>query len=117
MKERILWFAILLSTLVYAVLAVVLSHGPTMPARALVTDPQDLAVTIVATVLFVTAFWAGSRFKDARGYFAMLALLESACVAGLVGALKSGDWRVFVVPFCLSMIGMIYAYPRASEQS
>lgn len=114
--QRIVWLAILASTLVYAALAVVVPHGHTGPARALVTDPRDIAVVVVAAALFITAFWAGSTFKDARGYFAMMALLESASVVGLVGAIKGGDWRIFILPWCLSMIGMIYAYPRASEQ-
>lgn len=113
--HRIVWFAILFSMLVYAALLPIVSRGSREPAGTLARDPSAIGVIVVAAVLFVTAFWASSwlRNRDAgRAFFVMLALLDSVSLVGLAGAFRTGDWRLFVVPWCLSMIGMVYAWPR-----
>ena len=115
--KRTLWYAIFFTTLVYAALAFIVAHRHSTPAMSL-ASPNDIAVIVVAALLFTISFGVGPVLKVrdvARGYFVTLALLETVCLVGLVGAFRTGDWRVFVAPWCLSMIGMIYAYPRASE--
>ena len=116
--RRIVWFAILGSTVIYAVVAfLVVPRGEREPVGALARDPSAIGAIVVAAALFVTAFWAGSylRNRDAdRAFFVMVALLEAVCLTGLVGAFRADDWRLFIIPWSLSMIGMVYAWPRRS---
>ena len=119
--QRILWTAILFSTFVYAgVAAFVARQNAHGSIRSLLSNPRDLAPIVVAAVLFLTAFWAASllRGRDAgRAFFVLLALLDAVCLAGLVGAFRAGDWRVFILPWCLAMIGMIFAWPQRSAHT
>jgi amino acid permease len=114
--HRTIWLAILISTFVYIiVLLTAVPHTPRGPVAALETDPGAIAVIVIAAALFATAFWAGAiiRPRDAdRAFFVTLALLDSVCVVGLVGAFRAGDWRIFVLPWLLSIVGLIGVYPR-----
>jgi hypothetical protein len=121
---RIIWAAILTSTVVYfAVLWTSLHDRPfTRPLTESLRDPRTIAAYVVAVVLYFAAFLVSGSIERGRGRntadvrraaIVRFAILESICVVGLVVAFLEADWRIYLPTFVLTFLGFARSLPRA----
>ena len=107
---QIIYFAILMSTLIYAIVAWATTKAVT-PAHSL-TDELQLPATIALYSIAAGSFLAAMIIRARRLLIARWAMLEAACVCGLIAALLLGDWRLYVAPWVLALAGFVTLYPN-----
>lgn len=113
-KRKVLWFGIAFSTVAYLVLAYVLYPNPEGGVREKVEQPLVLALYVLAAVMFVVASVLPQRLPG-KGQSAMvlaMALYESCAVFGLVAAFLKADWRLYLAPWALALIGFMRVFPN-----
>ncbi|HEX2122242.1 MAG TPA: hypothetical protein VHL59_11415 [Thermoanaerobaculia bacterium] len=116
--KKIIWFAIVMSTFVYALMLYVLSQDwpPAGSFDEAVRKPMVLPLYMVAMVSFLMAFLLPRAFRDPRqAWIASLALFESCAVFGLVVAFLNQDWRLFLPGWALSLLGFLIRFPSESS--
>jgi hypothetical protein len=123
-QMRVLWGAMLISTAVYLAIVWATLHArstadslsPAMHA------PPTIILGAVSIASYFAAFLAVSRMfrnRGERGVFALLvvrfALLEFICVCGLLAALMSQEWRVYLPFHVLALIGFTRTFPSTAR--
>lgn len=112
-QEKLLWLAIVFSTFIYAVIAY--STNPTPPGTfdESARQPLTLALYGLAVVTFVAALAAPAymRAPARTKMIVSLALFEACAMYGLLAAMLSRDWRVFVPAWLVALLGFWRAYP------
>ncbi len=117
MNRRILWTGIAGSTFLYALLLYLLSQDWPKPAGsfdAAVRDQKTLILYAMAVMSFAFASIL-PRFMSAKqpAWIASLAMFEASAIFGLVAAFLAQDWRLFIAPWVLSLIGFATRFPSA----
>jgi hypothetical protein len=120
---RIIWAAILMSTLVYfVVLWTSMRDRPfTRSLEEALSDPRTIGAYILAVILYFAAFMISASIERGKGprnarirsaAIIRFAILEAVCVVGLVVAFIEGDWRLYLPTFVLAFIGFARSLPR-----
>jgi hypothetical protein len=107
---QIIYIAILMSTLIYAVVAWVTTHA-IAPGKTLsdeLHDPVTIALYSVAAGMFLAAVIVRAR----KVLIVRWIMLEAACICGLIAAMMHGDWRLYIAPWALALVRFISLYPR-----
>jgi peptidoglycan/LPS O-acetylase OafA/YrhL len=107
---QIIYIAILMSTLIYAVVAWATTHA-IAPGKTLsdeLHDPVTIALYSVAAGMFLAAMIVRAR----KVLIVRWVMIEAACICGLIAAMMHGDWRLYIAPWALGLIGFISLYPR-----
>ena len=109
---RIIYFALITSTFVYAIVIWVVlgKRQPEGTFDQALRRPMVLPLVVISLATFAVAF-ALRR----QPWITRWAITESIIIYGLVGALLTHDWRVFVFGWLLSLIGFALAFPRAER--
>ena len=112
----IIWFAIVMSTVIYLVLGITFS-GDASQYHLLGRDQYVPVLHGVALVMFVIGWYVVPRVirsNDQMRMIVSLAVFESCAIFGLLGAFLTKDWRIYLFPWALALIGFIRVFPRAS---
>ena len=107
---QIIYVAILMSTLIYAVVAWATTHA-IVPGKLVgdeLRDPVTIALYSVAAGTFLASMIVRSR----KMLIARWAMLEAGCICGLIAAMMHGDWRLYIAPWVLALVGFISLYPK-----
>jgi hypothetical protein len=107
---QVIYVAILMSTLIYAVVAWATTQA-IVPGKILgdeLHDPLTIGLYSAAAGTFLAAMIIRSR----KMLIVRWAMLEAGCICGLVLALVHGDWRLYIAPWLLALVGFISLYPR-----
>jgi hypothetical protein len=117
----IIYLALLISVVIYGVLAFVMTRGGTeLTFAELLKQPLVMPLYIAGGVSFLAAFFI-SNMLEQRGrpaqvvYITRWALLESIVIYGLLTAFFYHDVRLIIVPIALALLGFVMSYPRESE--
>ena len=114
-QQRIIWFALVVSTVMYAVIAYTLAPVPPRPFEESVRSTFTLAMYAAAFIEFIAALLLPGRLPqlDSRQKMIVsMAMFESCAVFGLVAAFVQHDWRVYVPAWIAALIGFVREYPR-----
>lgn len=113
-KARFLWLAIFQSTIIYFVIAFIIARDPQGDVSAAMRQPLVLILYAIAVALFFAAPVVASRIKSQAPapLVVQLALYEAGAVLGLVAALVQKDWRLYVPPFALAVLGFLRIWPQ-----
>lgn len=114
-SQKILWGAIVFSTLIYVVIAYSLAPEPVRPFEESVRAPMTLGMYAAAFAMFVAALVLPARSSQSPARTKMilaLALFESCAVLGLAAAFLQHDWRLIIPPWLASLIGFVREWPR-----
>ena len=112
----IIWFAIVMSTVIYLVLGISFSGEPA-EYQLLARDRYVPVLYGLALVMFVIGWFVVPRVIRSSEQVRMimsLAVFESCAIFGLLGVFLTKDWRVYLFPWALALIGFIRVFPRAS---
>lgn len=116
LKRRIIWFALLISVLIYGFVVWFVVGPSAVDLKVELLQPFMLVVYAVAIVTYVAAFvFSGTLAR--RGtpgettLIVKLAMLEAVAIYGLLGAFLAHDARLFVPTAALSLVGMLRSFP------
>jgi uncharacterized membrane protein len=113
-QRRILWLALFVSTVIYAVIAYTLPNAPTTSFDESVRRPMVLPLYVVALSVFVAGLVGFGRVKTANpqaGMILRLALFEACAIMGLIAAVIASDWRLYLPTWALAAIGFFKEWP------
>ena len=112
-SDKPIWFAIVFSTFIYAVIAYSVAGTPEGTLAAAVKQQIPTLLYALALASFVAGLLLPGRLRaPARmKMIVALALFESCAVYGLLAAFLTRDWRLFVPPWIIGLIGMWRVYP------
>ena len=113
-QQKIIWAAIVVSTFIYAFLLYMLSKGWPQPGPLgpALQDQKTMIFYAMAVLTFALASVL-PRFMSSKlaAWIPSLALFESSSIFGLLAAFLARDWRLFVAPWILSLIGFMTRFP------
>jgi hypothetical protein len=107
---QIVYVGILMSTLIYAVVAWATTHL-IAPGKTLSDELRD-PVTIASYSVAAGTFLAAMIIRARKLLIVRWAMLEAACICGVITAMMHGDWRLYIAPWALALIGFVSLYPR-----
>jgi hypothetical protein len=113
-QRKMIWFAILMSTFIYAVMVYSLSRGWPQPGpfEPSVRRPMVLGLYAAAAAMFVAALVVPRGISQPHSRFiTTLAFFESCAIFGLLTTFLTQDWRLYIAPWALSLIGFVRNYP------
>ena len=130
---RVIWGALLLSTVIYVILASVLVQGSDNNLdRGLFYSPVPLMLYGLGLVMFGLSFFLPKLFMNQgvrsnpgqasipsregpsrirQALIVRYALLESCAIFGLVAAFLSQEWQLILPLWVVSAAGFLMAYP------
>ena len=113
-QDKLIWFAIVFSTFIYAAIIYTLYPNPAGAFEDAVKQQKTLILYGLAVMEFLFAMVAPSFMANRPARLRMtvaLALFESCAIFGLLAAFLAQDWRLFVAPWILALLGMWRVYP------
>ena len=113
-QEKLIWFAIVFSTFIYAVIVYTIAPNPQGTFGEAVQRNQ--LTLILYLIAFGTFIAANVVPKTLRGparvkLIVALSLFEACVIYGLVAAFFERDWRLFIPTWILGLVGMWRVYP------
>lgn len=120
---RIVYFALITSTFIYAGMVWSLSRGWT-PAGTLEQElrrPIILILMVLSLATFAFSFSLGSWMnvesmaRQWNRFIVRWAIIESVTIDALAAAFIARDWRLFAIGWVLSLIGFVLAPPPGRE--
>ena len=112
---RLVYFALIFSTFIYAVLVWILM-GQKTPAGTLEQElhrPEIMLFMAIAVATFaVSLFIRGERRER---MILRWSIIEASTILGLLAAFLTNDWRLFTIGWALSLVGFALAFPPAEE--
>jgi hypothetical protein len=117
---RIIWFGIAFSTVIYAVIVFLLGNPPRFASfDESMRDPLILMLYGLGAVVFVIATVMYRAYRNRPPQLRMivaLALYESVAVYGVIAAFMRHDYRLYLAPWALALIGFIRVFPAAEQR-
>ena len=113
----VIWFGIVMSTVIYLVLAFQFSSAERRDFEQVVQQQLVTVLYGLALVSFIGAWFVVPRVVKSNPQTRMicaLAVFESCAIFGLIGAFMTQDWRVYIAPWVLALIGFMRELPRAA---
>lgn len=119
-RQRIIWFGIVMSTLVYLLLAAQLApeSGGDFDASAS-TSPVPILYGM-ALLVFLAGWFVAPRIARGSADTTMIVCLsffEACAIFGLIAAILVKDWRLYLAPWVLAIIGFLREFPRGSSRT
>ena len=114
-QQRIIWFAIVFSTVIYAVIAYTMAPVPPRPFEESLRTTFTILFYAVAFVSFIAAMLMPDRLPQSASRQKMIvavAMFEACAVLGLVAAFVQQDWRLYVPTWIAALIGFVREFPR-----
>lgn len=113
-----MWGALAFSTVIYAMILIFLAK---MPRRfesfdAAFRSPFVIAVYIMAACSFLLGLVWPMFVKTAVPRVNMiirLTFFEGCAIFGLMAAFVAGDWRLYVAPWAVALLGFALEFPTA----
>jgi hypothetical protein len=111
--RTVIWFAIVFSTVLYLLIAVIRS-GPLGDFEAVTRQPVVLGLYGAALAAFLAGWLVVRQIVSGPPRMTMvaaLAVFESCAIFGLVAAFLTSDWRTYLGPWALALIGFLREWP------
>lgn len=116
-QRRIIWFAIAFSTVIYAVIAYTQSPNPEGTFDESLKDPFVYVLYALALVTFVAALIIPGLLRRVPAQTRLilaLALFEACAVYGFMASFLKHDWRLYLAPWAIAVIGFVKVFPASS---
>lgn len=109
-----IWFSIVFSTVIYLGMLLYLNRG-TGDFEALTEQTIVRVLYGLALAAFLAAWFVVPRVvttSERMKMMATLAIFEACAIFGLVAAFAMKDWRLYLAPWALALLGFIREFPR-----
>ena len=119
-QQKIIWFAIVFSTVMYFGVAYMLAPAPALPFEQSVRTVFTMAMYASAFAVFLAALVIPGLMRPLPRQTKLvlaMALFEACATMGLMAALLQKDWRLFIPPWIAALIGFIREFPRDEVSS
>lgn len=116
-QSKIIWFAIVFSTVIY--LAILIAVPPPQGSfDDAVKKPLTLILYVVALSMFIAALVVPNVLgrQGQQKMILALGLFEACAIQGLLAAFIAQDWRLYIAPWIVALIGMIREFPSAENE-
>jgi hypothetical protein len=112
-QQKVIWFAIFTSTIIYAGVAYTMGQAQASgPLDEMFDKKFVIPLYIAAAVAFVAASVLPARIGPPEKTLVVgLAMYESCVIFGLLAAILNEDWRLYIAPWALGLIGFIRLFP------
>jgi len=113
-QRKIIWLGIFLSTFIYGVVLYSVSKNWPRPGSfdEAVRKPVPAVLYLVALMTFAMAFAVPRLIKHRDpAFITALALFEACAIYGLTAAFVAQDWRLYLAPWALALIGFMSRFP------
>jgi len=118
MPRKAIWLAIFASTVIYAVIVFTIAREPQRTFNESLRLPLVLAMHAAALVTLAMSFLVPPRISHPRPRFIVrLALTEAVALYGVMAAILAHDWRLYLGPWAIALIGFLQAWPSSSEEA
>lgn len=110
----LIWVAIVFSTVIYFGIAVF--TGKLGDFEALTRLQYVRVLYGIALLMFLVGWFVVRRVVSGNEHLRMmcaLAVFESCAIFGLLTAFLTKDWRLYLGPWALALIGFAREFPRA----
>jgi len=114
-QQKIIWFAIVFSTVIYFGVAYTMAPVPALPFEESVRGTFPLVLYTVAFVIFVAALvipGLQQSLPRRQKIIMAMAMFEACAIMGFMAAILQKDWRLFMPPWIAALIGFIREFPR-----
>lgn len=115
-QDRVIWFALVFATFIYAAIAYTLAPNPEGSfSEAVQRHPFTPILYAVAALTFVMATILPGRLRvpDRTKLIVGMALYEACAIYGLMAAMIARDWRLLLPAWILGLIGMWRLFPSS----
>ena len=118
-QQRIIWFAIFSSTVIYLVMAYWMAPVPPRPFEQSVRNMVTLVMYGMAVAVFIAAMVVPSHKQSppSQKMIMALAMFESCAIFGLLAAFMQHDWRLYVPTWIVALIGFMREFPSNEVSS
>ncbi len=117
--QRVIWFAIAVSTLFYGAIVFFAANKPSATFDAALRSPMVLGPYAVASLMFLLGLvWPllPSAAPERVRMIVRMALFEACAVIGVAAAFAVHDFRIYLAPWALAAAGFFLAFPAAERQ-
>ncbi len=114
-NPKIFWFAMVFSTVIYAVMVYMIAPVPPRPFQESLRSTITLVLYGAAFLDFIAALLMPGRLPQNPPHKKMvlaMAMFESCAILGLVAAFMQQDWRLYVPTWIATLIGFVREFPR-----
>lgn len=113
-QQKIIWFAIAFSTVLYAIIAYTLNGNPQQPFEQSVRNPITLVMYLAAISAFVAGLIVPKLLQRAPAQTRMimsLAIFEACAIFGFIASFLAQDWRLYLPAWALAVMGFARVWP------
>jgi hypothetical protein len=118
-QQRVIWAAIFFSTVIYLVILLALDPEAPQTSLDIASLPQIVKILYaVALFDFIVGWILPGRLTDKPSQQRLvlaMAIFESVAIFGLLAAFMTHDWRLYLGPWALAIVGFIRSFPRAES--
>jgi hypothetical protein len=113
--DKVLWFALVFSTVIYAGIAYALFPNPEGSFEDAVRQQTTLIFYGLAVCSFLFGLTLPGRVPGPwrKKMIIAMGVFESCAIAGLVAAFLARDYRLFIPTWIIALLGMWKMYPSA----
>ena len=117
-QRMVIWVAIVFSTVVYLVVALTVAGGAPDASAGQARREYVPILYGLAILTFLFGWLAVPRVVRSSRRLRMIcamAIYEAGAIFGLIGAFLTKDWRIYLLPWALAIIGFLRERPRHGE--
>lgn len=112
-RQRLtIWGAIVFSTVIYLVLLLMVLRTGSGSLDPATLKTFTNVLYVLAGLSFIAAWFMGPRLTGQGRLIVAMAIFESCAIYGVVLAFLAHDWRLYLFPWALAIIGFIREFPR-----
>lgn len=115
---RVIWAALLFSMVIYAVICFIVAQPTGVPFAQHFHDSSIVILYVMTVVSFVLGNFAPVFQRNALPRVRMivsLAIFESCAIYGLMAAFLHHDYRLYLAPWAIAVIGFLRMFPTAES--
>ncbi len=112
--QKVIWFGIAFSTVIYAIIAYVMNGQPQQPFDRSARHPVALVMYLAALSAFAAGLIVPRVLQRAPSQTRMvlsLAVFESCAIFGFIASFVAQDWRLYLPAWAVAVMGFARVWP------
>jgi hypothetical protein len=117
-QKKIIWFAIVIASFIYATILYYLSRQWPAPGPFEKAFENQVVLILygLSVLTFIFALFPRLGNPKQNAFIVSLALFESVAIYGFMAAFLARDWRLFIGPWVLALVGFMTRWPSTMPE-